>query len=106
MSEVGQKAKLLPVHATSGQPPSTDIACHAPRVKGHKWKSLGLFDHLSGAVAGALLICPNDVGTGSNRDVPSQVTVEALGYFEKTQIFNVETLAAKQFEQLGRIEKT
>ena len=50
----------------------------------HKQKSLGSFDHLSGAVAAALLICPNYVGTGSNRDVPSQVTVEALGYFGET----------------------
>jgi hypothetical protein len=29
----------------------------------------------------SLLICPNDVGTESNRDVPSQLTVEALGDF-------------------------
>jgi hypothetical protein len=37
-----------------------------------------------GAVAGALLICPNDVGPGSNRDASSQVTVKALGYFGET----------------------
>lgn len=50
----------------------------------HERKSLGLFDHLRGAVAGASLICPNDVGTGSNRDVLSEVTVEPLGYFKET----------------------
>ena len=48
---------------------------------GQTRKSLGSFDHLRGAVADSLLICPNDVGTRSNHDAPSQVTVEALGYF-------------------------
>jgi hypothetical protein len=32
----------------------------------------------------ALSICSNDVRTGSNPDVPSQVTVKALGYFGQT----------------------
>jgi hypothetical protein len=52
-------------------------------------------------------MCPNDVGTGSNRDVPSQVTIEALGYFGETEIFDgFETRAAQEFEQLGRVEET
>src|SRR3954452_4225701 len=55
----------------------------------------------------ALLTCTNDVGTGSNRHIPAQITVEALGYFGATQIFNgFEAFAAQQFVQLGRIEKT
>lgn len=47
------------------------------------------------------------MGTGSNPDVPPQHTVKALGYFGETQIFyGFETLAAQQFEQLGRVEET
>jgi hypothetical protein len=51
---------------------------------GHKRWSLGSFDRHIGAVTDALLISTNDVGTGSNRDVSFQVTVEALGYFGET----------------------
>lgn len=52
-------------------------------------KSLSSFDHLSGArkvwhAAGALLIRSNNMGTGSDPDVPPQVTVKVLGYFEET----------------------
>ncbi len=34
--------------------------------------------------AGALLIRPNNMGTGSDPDVPPQVTVKVLGYFGET----------------------
>ena len=34
--------------------------------------------------AGALLIRPNNVGTGSDPDVPPQITVKVLGYFGET----------------------
>jgi hypothetical protein len=34
--------------------------------------------------AGALLIRPNDMGTGSDLNVPPQVTVKVLGYFGET----------------------
>ena len=58
-------------------------------VSCHKRKSLSSFHHLSGArkvrlAARALLIRPNDMGTGSDPDVPPQVTVKALGYFGET----------------------
>jgi hypothetical protein len=39
---------------------------------------------ISVACNGGLLIRPNDMGTGSDPDIPPQVTVKALGYFGET----------------------
>ena len=73
------------IHISDFRYPRTSIAKRSRSIhKCHKRKSFDSFNHLRDAVAGALLICPNDVGTGSNRDVPSQFTVEALGDFGET----------------------
>jgi hypothetical protein len=69
-THVGHRAASERCHLRKSPAPSTTSAVR---------------ERLSVAGSGrAFSIRPNDVGTGSNRNVPSQLTVEALGYFRET----------------------
>jgi hypothetical protein len=84
VSELAQSLPKWAAHAMSAFPRIASIKQTCAEVRNVPQAEVVRLIRPPRRRCSALLICPNDVGTGSNRYVPSQLTVEALGDFGET----------------------